>query len=104
MSKKLKPKEFIERLRDIYGEYPEMSGGCLKFHLLLKEMYPNAAAYSNIDHFVTVIDAKVYDQTGRLDMDYLIENNFRFINDNEMKSIAEKYRDIDSKFIKKIYE
>lgn len=100
----LEPEEFVERLKDIYVEYEPFSGGCLKFHLLLHKIYPQAKAFANIDHFVTMIEGKLYDQTGILPPEYLIKNGFTFVDEIELKSIIRAYRDIDSKFIKKGYE
>lgn len=60
----MQPVEFITRLREIYPErYPEMSGGCLKFHLLLKAMY-GAKGWYDGDHIISEIDGEYYDIDG----------------------------------------
>lgn len=55
--------DFIYRLKDIYGGYSEMSGGCYKFHLLLKDLY-GGQGYYNSDHVITKIGSKYYDVNG----------------------------------------
>lgn len=40
------PLEFIQLINKTFPEgYPEHSGGCYKFHLLLRAMYPEAVGY-----------------------------------------------------------
>lgn len=59
------PIEFIAALREIYPErYADHSGGCLKFHKLLKAVFPDAAGYYNSDHVLTEIDGDFYDIDG----------------------------------------
>lgn len=59
------PLEFIAAIRDIYPErYADHSGGCLKFHKLLKAVFPEANGYYNSDHVITEIDGDFYDIDG----------------------------------------
>jgi len=61
----IEPLELITRLREIYPDkYEEHSNGCLKFHLLLKALYPNATGWYDGLHFVTEIDGISYDIDG----------------------------------------
>lgn len=59
------PLEFITRLREIYPERYEVdSNGCLKFHLLLKAMYPNATGWYDGEHIITQIGSEIFDIDG----------------------------------------
>jgi len=61
----LNPLEFITRLREIYPErYEKDSNGCLKFHLLLKAMYPNVTGWYNGEHVLSQIGNEIYDIDG----------------------------------------
>jgi hypothetical protein len=73
------PLEFIASLREIYPErYADQSGGCLKFHRLLKSVFPNATGYYNSDHVITEIDGEFVDIDGLVDSigDYLPIDEF----------------------------
>jgi hypothetical protein len=65
--------EFIERLKSIYGKYEDFSGGCIRFHFLLRELYPDARCYYNSNHVITNIDGRFYDWSGEVEKanDYL---------------------------------
>lgn len=70
----IEPLDFITRLREIYPErYAAFSGGCLKFHVLLKAMYPQARGFYDSEHLVTLIDGVYYDIDGIVEdvTDYL---------------------------------
>jgi len=41
-----------------------MEGGCFSFYLLLKQEYPHAQCYYDMDHIITKIDGMYYDVTG----------------------------------------
>jgi len=59
------PLEFIAMVRDVYPDrYAADSGGCLKFHRLLKAVFPDATGYYNSDHVLTEIDGDFYDIDG----------------------------------------
>lgn len=61
----ISPLEFIAMIRDIYPDrYADQSGGCLKFHRLLKAVYPDANGYYNSDHLITEIDGEFFDIDG----------------------------------------
>lgn len=71
---RMHPLELIERLRDIFPDgYKEMSAGCIKFHILLRTLYPQSKGYYNSNHVLTEIDSKYYDFTGEVKItgDYL---------------------------------
>lgn len=56
----------IDLLNRTYGRYSEGSGGCLKFHILLKLFLPNqeVIAYYDENHFLSCIDGIFYDVDG----------------------------------------
>lgn len=41
-----------------------MSGGCHKFHWLLKSLYPNAKGWYDSEHVITEIGGRFYDIDG----------------------------------------
>ena len=55
--------EFIELCRNIWGNYPQYSGGCYKFSKLLISVF-GGDAYWTTGHVITVIDGIAYDKTG----------------------------------------
>lgn len=61
----ISPLAFIAALREIFPErYADHSGGCMKFHRLLKVVYLDANGYYNSDHVITEIDGDFYDIDG----------------------------------------
>ena len=60
--------EFIDELRstDRYIHHIYLNGGCYRFHVLLKKMYPSAVAYisDHKNHIVTKYRGKYYDVMG----------------------------------------
>lgn len=59
------PLDLIHRLREIYPDrYEEASGGCFKFHCLLKAIYPQCVGWYNSDHVISEIDGEYYDIDG----------------------------------------
>lgn len=56
----------ISSLKDLYG-LPKIEGGCLKFHLFLLMVFPNAKGYYNGRHVITKIGSKYYDRKGEYD-------------------------------------
>jgi hypothetical protein len=67
------PSRFIEMIVATFGTYPEMSLGCLKFGLILCELFDGRMFY-NSGHIMTKIGDKYYDQNGvydYIDDDYL---------------------------------
>lgn len=62
----MSPDTIIQQLNSIYGNYKEGSGGCVKFFLLLKMIYPEAVAYYNSEHIVSMINGKLWDSNGEV--------------------------------------
>lgn len=56
---------FIEKTKDVFGEYEPMSFGCWKFHLLLSDVF-GGEYYYNDNHVITKIDNKFYDINGEV--------------------------------------
>jgi len=50
----------------IGSEWVYTHGSCYGFYKILKEIYPQAEAYFDSDHVITLIDGKFYDITGRV--------------------------------------
>lgn len=91
------PKQFIARVRDLFPEsYAPYSGGCLKFHFLLKMMYPQAAGYYNSNHVITEIDEHYYDITGEVKC----TADYAPITGWSKAQLRQQFQDIDSPFIK----
>lgn len=64
----MKPKKFIQLINKTFPKgYLKHSGGCYKFHLILKAVYPEAIGYYDGNHVYTKIGNKVYDITGEVD-------------------------------------
>lgn len=63
--------DFINELRetDGYISHIYLKGGCYKFHLLLKKMYPSSTPYisDHKNHIVTKYCGKFYDIAGIVD-------------------------------------
>lgn len=66
MTKHLKVINFIKTIRDSHPhmEYVYTNGSCINFFCILKQVFPNAKPWFNIDHIITEIDGKFYDITG----------------------------------------
>ena len=64
----------IQSLRDsdMYIEHIFMRGGCYKFHLFLKTIYPNAVPYihQDKDHVVTRLFGSLFDIKGIIEPKY----------------------------------
>ena len=61
----LTPWEFIQTVSNTWPRYPEMSGGCMKFHLLLRDVFPTAGNLMyNSEHIITPIEGVFYDISG----------------------------------------
>ena len=67
----IKPITLINELRetDRYIQSIFMRGGCYKFHLFLKVIFPKSKPYIHIDkdHIVTKIDNELYDIKGKIE-------------------------------------
>lgn len=58
------PLKFIHRIQRLFGRYEKDSGGCLKFHYLLKSVYPRCNGWMDTDHVISEIDGEFYDIDG----------------------------------------
>lgn len=60
---------FISTIRNsFYGsETVYTQGSCYNFHLILKEVFPDAVAYFEDEHIVSKIEDKFYDITGEVE-------------------------------------
>lgn len=58
--------KFITLIRKTFGRYEEYSGGCYKFYLILKQVFPEAIGYYNDAHVITRIGDKYYDIDGEV--------------------------------------
>ena len=54
---------YIELLIATFGRYEDYSGGCIKFHLILKEKF-NGVGFYNQGHCITLINGRYYDIDG----------------------------------------
>lgn len=70
----MEPAELIENLRktDPYIEAIFMQGGCYRFHLFLKSIWPDALPMMSAsrDHIGTQIGDKIYDIRGASEEDF----------------------------------
>lgn len=64
---------FISLIRKTFGRYPKESGGCYKFHLILKLAFGGKGWYDS-DHVITQIGEHFYDIDGEV-----ITPNFAFL-------------------------
>ena len=58
------PIEYIKLLEKTFNPYEKYSAGCLKFHLLLKTVFPEAEGWYNNNHVLTEIGGVFYDYRG----------------------------------------
>ena len=60
---------FLAMLRNLHPEleWKCLHGSCFRLYLLLKEVWPDAEAWTNIDHVITKIDGTFYDIRGEVD-------------------------------------
>jgi hypothetical protein len=65
-TKHQKVKKISSLIRETFGIYPQMGGGCYKFHLILKEVFPWAQCYYNSNHVITRIGLRYYDINGEV--------------------------------------
>lgn len=61
------PLQTIGLIMDTFGKYPDYSAGCLKCHLILKSIHPEAEGFYNESHVLTKIGEKFYDIDGEQD-------------------------------------
>lgn len=57
------------RASDKYIETIFMKGGCYRFHLFLKSLFPDSEAMINVlnDHVITAVNGQYFDITGEVD-------------------------------------
>jgi len=62
---------FLSMLRALHPdlEWQCLHGSCFRLYLLLKEVWPNAEPWCNIDHVITEIDGLFYDIRGEVSAD-----------------------------------
>ena len=81
--------KIIKSLResDMYIKDIFTKGGCYRFHLFLKVLYPKAIPYINQErnHVVTRVFGKYFDITGEVSSKY--PNNFRPINKTDLREV-----------------
>jgi hypothetical protein len=67
-----KVEKFISVIRDSFigSQQVYTEGSCYHFFLILKEVFPEAEAYYDLDHIITKIDGKFYDITGEVKESY----------------------------------
>ncbi len=71
--------DFIILIRKTFGRYEDYSGGCYKFHLILKYVFKDAVGYYNGEHVITKIDGQFYDIDGLIGGD--VSGSFLRIHD-----------------------
>ena len=59
---------FIATIRDSFvgSQQVYAEGSCYHFYLILKEVFPEAKCWYDIDHIITEINGKFYDITGEV--------------------------------------
>lgn len=59
---------FLAMLRNLHPdlEWKCLHGSCFRLYLLLKEVWPDAEAWTNVDHVITKIDGRFYDIRGEV--------------------------------------
>jgi len=70
---------FLSLLRETFGGYPDMSGGCLKVAMLLQVYMQEGQTYYDGDHVVTRIDQQLYDINGIVPGVGFVDKNCKFI-------------------------
>lgn len=66
-----KVESFIAKIRDSFigSQQVYTEGSCYHFYLILKEVFPEAEPYYDMDHVITKIDGRFYDITGEVRRD-----------------------------------
>ena len=80
---------FIRTIRNSFGgaDYVYTKGSCYQFYKILKQVFPEAKAYYNINHVITKIGSKFYDITGEVKCDghLLVDEHFSHKRLNRLK-------------------
>jgi hypothetical protein len=60
--------KFISVIRDSFigSQQVYTEGSCYHFYLILREVFPEAECWYDLDHVITKIDEKFYDITGEI--------------------------------------
>lgn len=58
------PIDFIELVQRTFGRYPEYSGGCLKFHIMFCQVFPEAEGWYDSCHVLSFYGGKYWDIDG----------------------------------------
>ena len=58
------PLQFINLIRSMFKLPYTTEGGCMRFHLVLKSVFPQAKGYWCIGHVISEIDGRYYDING----------------------------------------
>lgn len=68
MKPEITVEQFISTIRDSFigSQQVYTEGSCYHFYLILKNVFPIAEAYYDLDHIITKIDDKYYDITGEI--------------------------------------
>ena len=76
------------RKADKHAEHIYTHGGCYRFHLLLRSIFPDAVPYMNSsrDHVVSKIGDRFYDIRGRVPVKR--EDEYHLMDAGEIKSAA----------------
>ena len=75
----INPNSFRQSIRELFGSFPEGSGGCYKFARLLRDLYGGEIFYNN-DHCITKIQDKFYDLFGEYEEDGIV----RYFNEQRL--------------------
>lgn len=61
--------KFISTIRNSFigADYVYTNGSCFQFYRILKCVFPQAIAYYNGDHIVSMIDGRMYDVNGEIE-------------------------------------
>jgi hypothetical protein len=83
------PLKLINALRetDLYIHDIFMMGSCYRFHLFLKELYPDSKPFMHADrdHVVSKIGDKLYDITGEIQAEF--EFLYEPLNDEDLELV-----------------
>ena len=74
------------RESDEYIKTIFLEGGCYKFHLFLKALFPECKVMINkeMDHVITEYKGKYYDIQGELDVIDFEESDFKYIHNDDL--------------------
>jgi hypothetical protein len=65
---KIDVENFIATIRDSFigSQQVYTEGSCYHFYLILKQVFPQAECWYDLDHVITKIDERFYDITGEV--------------------------------------